>query len=431
MCDLDAQGCATYKVSSDILQNKPSVAALLRPRAPWLEVKNDSDAWYLNSLLVYAQSSFSSKKEKEIVLTTLALTLEAPLVRVEELCALASKSYGMKINCRLDTFFYNLSAPMKEQWYKAMGSILHISEQDARVWSRLLSAWMCSRLHFAPDKKDIRALATFVEHLPGPERRIAWQFLTFPFTDIAGQIPEEIFDFVGMIKDFDRYKAYIIEPTKGVLLEGPPGTGKTSLARAIAKAAEANFFSASASEFINKYVGTGADAIRGLFKRAADATREEGRYKKSIIFIDEIDSIGHRRTDSMHDESVRTINQLLALMDGFDQNGTIFILAATNRASTLDPALLRPGRFDQIIKLGLPNKASRDQIFMHYLEKVEKADRQIDTEKLAELTKGFAGANIKQVVKEAGRLALREGSATIATRHLEDAIAKDRVVRVG
>lgn len=233
------------------------------------------------------------------------------------------------------------------------------------------------------------------------------------------EIFEECTEIVSYLKNATLYKNAGADIPKGILLEGPPGTGKTLLAKAIASETDAWFLSVSASEFIELYVGLGAQKVRSLFKMA----REN---KPAIIFIDEIDSIGRQRGAGVNlgnDEREQTLNQMLAEMDGFAQNDGIIVIAATNRRDVLDSALLRPGRFDRIVNVPLPDKDSRKSILgVHMKNKNIAPDIQLDF--LSEITGGFSGAELKNLVNEAAIYAARGGNTTITQQNLDDALEK-------
>jgi proteasome regulatory subunit len=206
----------------------------------------------------------------------------------------------------------------------------------------------------------------------------------------------------------DLFRKIGIEPPKGVLLYGPPGTGKTLLAKAVAHETKATFIRVVGSEFVQKFIGEGARIVREVFELAK-------RKAPSIIFIDEIDAIAAKRIDigtSGEREVQRTMMQLLAEMDGFDPLGNVKIIAATNRIDILDPAILRPGRFDRIIEVPLPDKKGRLEIFKVHLKKMS-IGKDVELEKLAELSDGFVGAEIKAVCVEAGYFAIREGRSFV------------------
>jgi cell division protease FtsH len=233
------------------------------------------------------------------------------------------------------------------------------------------------------------------------------------------EIFEECFEVVSYLKNSTVYKESGAEIPKGILLEGPPGTGKTLIAKAIASEADANFIAVSASEFIEIFVGLGASKIRDLFKKA----REN---KPCIIFIDEIDSIGRQRgagINMANDEREQTLNQLLAEMDGFAQNDGVLVIAATNRKDVLDSALLRPGRFDRLINVPLPDKESRKKILNVHM-KNKNIGEDINIDFLAELTGGFSGAQLKNLVNEGAINAARGGSKIISRKNIEEALEK-------
>jgi len=237
--------------------------------------------------------------------------------------------------------------------------------------------------------------------------------------------PEVIEECKEVISYLDKKKIYEeigAEMPKGILLEGPPGTGKTLLAKAIATETNSTFISVSGSEFIELFVGMGSLRVRELFDRA----REQ---KPCIIFIDEIDAIGKQRGASLNtgnDEREQTLNQLLYEMDGFNDNSDIVILAATNRKDILDSALLRPGRFDRIIKVPLPDKLSREKILEVYLNN-KKLEKPFDISSIAELTDGFSGAELKNLVNEAAIISAKNNYTKIQEKYIFDAFEKSVV----
>ena len=241
------------------------------------------------------------------------------------------------------------------------------------------------------------------------------------FRDVIGldQQIEEIREVIEYpLKYPELFKKLNIEPPKGVLLYGPPGTGKTLLAKAVANESNAKFIYISASELVQKYIGEGARLVRELFNLAR-------KNKPSIIFIDEIDAIAHQRDEGAiggEREVARTLNQLLTELDGFRPLDNVKVIAATNRIEILDPALLRPGRFDKIIKIELPNEEARRELFKYYLSKSNY--KNVNIKLLAKETEGFSGADIKAVVTEAGLLAIREKRSYITMKDLEYAIKK-------
>jgi cell division protease FtsH len=233
------------------------------------------------------------------------------------------------------------------------------------------------------------------------------------------EIFQECTEVVSYLKNSTIYKNAGAEIPKGILLEGPPGTGKTLLAKAIASEAGANFISITASEFVEVFVGVGASKIRKLFENARNN-------KPCIIFIDEIDAVGRQRgagINMANDEREQTLNQLLAEMDGFGDNEGILVIAATNRKDVLDSALLRPGRFDRLITVPLPDRDSRRQILnVHTKNKVFSKDVNLDL--VAELTTGFSGAQLKNLMNEAAIYAARKGNTIINEIDIMNALDK-------
>ncbi|WP_041138084.1 ATP-dependent zinc metalloprotease FtsH [Beduini massiliensis] len=243
------------------------------------------------------------------------------------------------------------------------------------------------------------------------------------FTDVAGadEEKEELRELVEFLKNPKKFAAMGAKIPKGVLLVGPPGTGKTLLARAVSGEANVPFFSISGSEFVEMFVGVGAGRVRDMFKKAKENA-------PCIIFIDEIDAVGRQRGSGIgggHDEREQTLNQLLVEMDGFAGNEGIIILAATNRADVLDPALLRPGRFDRQIQVANPDKRARAQILqVHARNKKFAADVNFDN--IAARTPGFSGAELQNVLNEAALLAVRLGRDVITMDDIDEGI--DRVI---
>ena len=222
----------------------------------------------------------------------------------------------------------------------------------------------------------------------------------------------------------ELYAKVGIEPPKGVLLVGPPGTGKTLMAKAVANATQATFIRLVGSELVQKYIGEGARLVRELFQLAKEKA-------PSIIFIDELDSVGARRLDvatSGDREVQRTLMQLLSELDGFTPTSDIKIIGATNRPDILDDALLRPGRFDRIIDVGLPDAEGREQIFKIHLSHMN-VDGKVSAKKLAEISDGVSGAEIKSICTEAGMLAIRDDRDTITEKDFLN--AKEKVLEAG
>ncbi len=241
------------------------------------------------------------------------------------------------------------------------------------------------------------------------------------FDDIAGidEIKEEFQEIVTFLKKPERYTRVGAKIPKGVLLSGPPGTGKTLLAKAIAGEAKVPFFSCSASEFVELFVGIGASRIRDLFRRAKSKT-------PCIIFIDEIDAVGRQRGFGVgggNDEREQTLNQLLTEMDGFETNNGVIVIAATNRVDILDSALLRPGRFDRQLVVGFPDAKARLAILKVHA-KDKKIDKDVELQTIAKRTPGFSGADLANVMNEAAILTARYNEKSITLKRLNEALDK-------
>ncbi len=244
---------------------------------------------------------------------------------------------------------------------------------------------------------------------------------TVTFADVAGveESKEELVEVVEFLREPQKFMALGARIPKGVLLVGPPGTGKTLIAKAVSGEAGVPFFSISGSEFVEMFVGVGASRVRDLFEQAK-------RQSPCIVFVDEIDAVGRQRGAGLggsHDEREQTLNQLLVEMDGFDTDTNIIIMAATNRPDILDPALLRPGRFDRRVVLDRPDVKGREAILKVHV-KGKPLDKEIDLSVLAKLTPGFVGADIENLVNEAAILAARRNKKVISQPEFQEAIER-------
>ena len=238
------------------------------------------------------------------------------------------------------------------------------------------------------------------------------------FDDVAGEeeAKENLTEIVEYLHNPEKYREVGANMPKGVLLVGPPGTGKTMLAKAVAGEANVPFFSMSGSEFVEMFVGMGASKVRDLFKQAKEKA-------PCIVFIDEIDAIGKKRQGNVmgNDEREQTLNQLLTEMDGFEGNNGVIILAATNQPDALDPALTRPGRFDRRVPVELPDLKGREEILKVHAKKIKLADN-VDFNKIARMASGASGAELANIVNEAALRAVRNGRKIVEEADLEESI---------
>lgn len=246
------------------------------------------------------------------------------------------------------------------------------------------------------------------------------------FADVAGveEAKDELEEIIEFLKDPQRFQKLGGRIPKGVLLMGPPGTGKTLLAKAVAGEANVPFYSISGSDFVEMFVGVGAARVRDLFEQGKKAAKASGR--GAIIFIDEIDAVGRQRFAGIgggHDEREQTLNALLVEMDGFDTHSGVILIGSTNRPDVLDPALLRPGRFDRQVVIERPDIKGREEILKVHVRKV-KIDPAVDLSKLARQTAGFSGADLANLVNEGALLSARRRKETVGQQELEESIER-------
>ncbi|MCK5549164.1 MAG: AAA family ATPase, partial [Hyphomicrobiaceae bacterium] len=244
---------------------------------------------------------------------------------------------------------------------------------------------------------------------------------TVTFDDVAGvdEAKEELNEIVEFLKEPEKFIALGARIPKGVILVGLPGTGKTLMAKAVSGEAGVPFFSISGSEFVEMFVGVGASRVRDLFEQAK-------RHSPCIVFVDEIDAVGRQRGTGLggsHDEREQTLNQMLVEMDGFDTDTNVIVVAATNRPDVLDPALLRPGRFDRRVVLDRPDIRGREQILKVHV-KGKPLDPDVDLAVIAKITPGFVGADIENLVNEAAILSARRDKRTIGQEEFQESIER-------
>ena len=335
------------------------------------------------------------------------------------------------VRCELydfQLFYDDLNDLVEDQFAAGIIESYNYHQDHSTNWVEILLPWGLSALLIGgmwyfmmgrgPGGGGVDRMARFgtarTRSLPEGEKKTT-------FEDVAGadEEKEELQEIVGFLQDPDKYLQLGARIPKGVLLVGPPGTGKTLLAKAVAGEAGVGFLSISGSDFVELYVGVGASRVRDLFDQAK-------RTAPGIVFIDEIDAVGRQRGTGLgggHDEREQTLNQLLVEMDGFTANQGVVVLAATNRADVLDPALLRPGRFDRQVYVGLPDIKGREEILkVHSREKPLAED--VDLHTLAQATSGFTGADLENLLNEGALLAARKDRKFIAMEDLREAEIK-------
>ena len=377
--------------------------------------------------LVVLQSFFNSTDSYEEISYTKFLNL----VEADQVVSVTIKGDLIK-GVRVDQSKFKTLAPDDPELVpllKEKGVQIIVEEQSDRSWMfsilwlvlpmvllLLLWMWMIRRM-----QGEGSSALSFGR---SQAKLVTKEFSKVTFADVAGidEVKEEVQEIVEYLRDPQRFVRLGAQIPKGVLLVGPPGTGKTLLARAIAGEADVPFYSISGSDFVEMFVGVGAARVRDLFRRAKEERRP------AIIFIDEIDAVGRKRGAGIgggHDEREQTLNQLLAEMDGFEKNEHIIVIAATNRPDILDPALLRPGRFDRKITVPAPDLKGREEILKVHT-KNKKLAPDVDLSLLARRTPGFVGADLENLCNEAALLAARRKKRAIEMVDFEDAI--DRVI---
>ncbi len=363
----------------------------------------ENDDWSKNTIPAYKFLSVDETTNKPVYSTeTVEMTWsEVFMNRVEE-------TNKIGVLGSQQTAYYTVNDAFSVSWWDTWGPTIILLGGTA-----LLAIFFFVRLNGSVNGSNRQAL----DFNKSPARREDKSKVRF--TDVAGCDEEkaEMVELVEYLKNPKKYSKFGARLPKGVLLIGNPGTGKTLLAKAVAGEAGVPFYSISGSDFVEMFVGVGAGRVRDLFKRAKQSA-------PCIIFIDEIDAVGRQRGAGLgggNDEREQTLNQLLVEMDGFEYNAGILVIAATNRDDVLDPALLRPGRFDRIITVSLPDRAGREAIFKVHARN-KKVDPSVDFGALAKRTVGFSGADIDNILNEAAILAVRFNKDTITMAEIDEAI---------
>ena len=340
---------------------------------------------------------------------------------------------GSSVSCALhsfDTFYNDMNDLVVSQAEKGVITSYDYAAGSENGWLRTLLPYVLAAMAFillmnliarmgglgggAVNDKMARFGEARIQDIPSDGKKVT-------FKDVAGadEEKEELEEIVQFLRDPQRYTELGAHIPKGVLLVGPPGTGKTLLAKAVAGEAGVGFLSISGSDFVELYVGVGASRVRDLFEQAK-------KQSPAIVFIDEIDAVGRQRGTGLgggHDEREQTLNQLLVEMDGFAANEGVVVLAATNRADVLDPALLRPGRFDRQVYVGLPDIKGREEILKVHAKGKPLAE-DVSLRKLAQGTAGFTGADLENLINEGALLAARKDQHFITMQDLKDAEIK-------
>ena len=327
-----------------------------------------------------------------------------------------------------DLFYDDLNALVEDQYNRGIILRYNYHQDHSTNWVELLLPWVLTAVligglwYFMMGRGQMMGGGDRMAHFGvARTRTLTEEDKHVTFEDVAGadEEKEELREIVDFLRTPEKYVELGARIPKGILLVGPPGTGKTLLAKAVAGEAGVGFLSISGSDFVELYVGVGASRVRDLFEQAK-------RTSPAIVFIDEIDAVGRQRGTGLgggHDEREQTLNQLLVEMDGFSVNAGVVVLAATNRADVLDPALLRPGRFDRQIYVGLPDIKGREEILKVHAKGKPLAE-DVDLRKLAQGTAGFTGADLENIINEGALLAARKNRKFITMEDLNAAEIK-------
>ncbi len=387
---------------------------------------------YLIAILVF---SYLSTNLRDIGVKTLNYTQLQTIVEEKEIKEAVAESSALVLDIR--GYYLENGEPVQFKARIPNNEINQVFLQDnvgILTWADPYQGSFLTNIltNFLPTLLLIGMMVWMLSRMQGGNRQ-AFDFSKSPaqlqsgikvkFDDVAGadEEKEEMSELIEYLKNPKKFEKMGARIPKGVLLVGPPGTGKTLLAKAVAGEADVPFYAISGSDFVEMFVGVGASRVRDMFKKAKQTA-------PAIIFIDEIDAVGRQRGAGLgggHDEREQTLNQLLVEMDGISENAGILIVAATNRGDILDPALLRPGRFDRQITVSLPDLKGREAI-LHVHARNKKLAPDVDLRNLASRTPGFSGADLENVLNEAAILTVREHDTMIRMHHLDEAI--DRVM---
>lgn len=382
--------------------------------------------WILAGILLITLARFSDFEGKRQELMYSRLLQEIKEGNIQQPLTIKDKNiYGtLKDGTRFSTY-----SPEDPELYNILrgNNIPFKVEPSSNIWMNILIStipilliffliWFLIYRQISTEGSKVMSFTKSKPLLPDQKNRTT-------FEDVAGckEAKEELQEIIEFLKDPQRFQKLGGKIPKGVLLIGPPGTGKTLLAKAVAGEAKAPFLSMSGSDFVEMFVGVGASRVRDLFKQAL-------KLSPCIIFIDELDAVGRQRFAGLgggHDEREQTLNQLLVQMDGFQTETGVIVMAATNRPDVLDPALVRPGRFDRTIVVSLPDIKAREEIIAVHVRK-KPLDASFDTKVLARATAGMSGANLENLVNEAALLAARKAKTKIDMQDFEE--AKDKVM---
>ena len=384
--------------------------------------------WLIIGVVIIAVFNFISipqKAEKEIIFSEFLIKLQSD--QVEEVLIKDNTISGkLKDGSQFKTYYINYPDLIKELSSKNVK--ISVKPPDQTPWYvNFLISWgpviFLVFLWIFFMKQMQAGSSRAMSFGKARAKMLSNKAVKVTFADVAGieEVKDEVKEIVDFLTNPQKYVKLGAKIPKGILLVGAPGTGKTLLAKAIAGEAGVPFFSISGSDFVEMFVGVGASRVRDLFDQAK-------KNSPCIVFIDEIDAVGRQRGAGLgggHDEREQTLNQLLVEMDGFESNEGIIVLAATNRPDVLDPALLRPGRFDRQIVVPLPDVKGRLEILKVHTKKVI-LDKDVDLDKIARGTPGFSGADLANLVNEAALLAARRNSETVHMNDFES--AKDKVL---